>query len=42
MDYADELPETDNPIMLIHVTAKCPVCEETERCDSPGEANTEG
>lgn len=38
MEYADEMPETDNPIMVIGVTAKCTLCETAERCDNAGEA----
>ena len=38
MDYVDEPPETENPMMVIRVTAKCTLCETAERCDSPGEA----
>jgi len=35
MDYVDEPPETENPVMVIRVTAKCTLCETAERCDSP-------
>ena len=38
MEYADEMPETDDPLMVIYVSAKCPLCEEGKRCGSPGEA----
>jgi hypothetical protein len=38
MDYPDDPPETDNPVTVIGVTAKCTVCDTAERCDNAGEA----
>ena len=38
MKYADEMPDTDNPTMVIGVAAKCAICETAERCDGAAEA----
>ncbi|PSQ26444.1 hypothetical protein BRD03_10225 [Halobacteriales archaeon QS_9_68_17] len=38
MEYADEMPDTDNPTMVIGVAAKCTICETAERCDGAVEA----